>query len=339
MAEREEKVPYYEQVANKLIEQLQAGTAPWQKPWAPGSIHLPHNPVSGTRYKGSNVHVAGDAGQGRPALDDLQAGQQRGRPGPPGREGDPGPILEAHRPDPGEGRARQAAPGRRGQQGLPHRPVGEAQGLLRRGLQRRADRGPAAATDQGPRLGPPRAGRGRAEGLRRRDPPRPAGPRLLPARHGPDSPAGAGQLQERRHLLRHRAPRAGPLDRPSHPPGPGPGPPLRQRRLRQGGAPRRDRLPDDRRPARHRPRPRPARRLRQELGPGPQGGPQGDPARLHGTPTRSPATCWAWRRSGCRRPSRSSRRSSARRHQEVAQKALAEAKRTLGQRSASGRER
>jgi len=55
MAEREPKVPYYEQVANKLIEQLQAGTAPWQKPWAPGSINLPHNPVSGTRYRGSNA--------------------------------------------------------------------------------------------------------------------------------------------------------------------------------------------------------------------------------------------------------------------------------------------
>lgn len=55
MAGREEKAPYYEQVANKLIEQLEAGTAPWQKPWAPGSIHLPHNPVSGMRYKGSNA--------------------------------------------------------------------------------------------------------------------------------------------------------------------------------------------------------------------------------------------------------------------------------------------
>jgi antirestriction protein ArdC len=55
MAEREPKVPYYEQVANKLIEQLEAGTAPWQKPWAPGTLHLPHNPVSGTRYKGSNA--------------------------------------------------------------------------------------------------------------------------------------------------------------------------------------------------------------------------------------------------------------------------------------------
>jgi antirestriction protein ArdC len=43
MAEREPKVPYYEQVATKLIEQLEAGTAPWQKPWAPGTINLPHN--------------------------------------------------------------------------------------------------------------------------------------------------------------------------------------------------------------------------------------------------------------------------------------------------------
>ena len=55
MAERKEKIPYYEQVAGRLIEQLEAGTAPWQKPWEPGSIHLPHNPVSGTRYKGSNA--------------------------------------------------------------------------------------------------------------------------------------------------------------------------------------------------------------------------------------------------------------------------------------------
>ena len=52
--EQKERVPYHEQVANKLIEQLQAGTAPWQKPWEPGSLSLPHNPVSGTRYRGAN---------------------------------------------------------------------------------------------------------------------------------------------------------------------------------------------------------------------------------------------------------------------------------------------
>ena len=61
MAEREEKVPYYEQVANKLIEQLQAGTAPWQKPWAPGSIRLPHGGL-GDPVQGLELHVAGDAG-------------------------------------------------------------------------------------------------------------------------------------------------------------------------------------------------------------------------------------------------------------------------------------
>jgi antirestriction protein ArdC/phage/plasmid primase-like uncharacterized protein len=55
-----DKKPFYEQVAEKLIEQLKAGTAPWQKPWAPaqpGSF-LPVNPTTGKRYKGINaVHL------------------------------------------------------------------------------------------------------------------------------------------------------------------------------------------------------------------------------------------------------------------------------------------
>jgi len=55
-----DKKPFYEQVAEKLIEQLKAGTAPWQRPWAPaqsGSF-LPVNPTTGKRYKGINaVHL------------------------------------------------------------------------------------------------------------------------------------------------------------------------------------------------------------------------------------------------------------------------------------------
>ena len=31
-----DKKAFHEQVAEKLIEQLKQGTAPWQKPWAPG---------------------------------------------------------------------------------------------------------------------------------------------------------------------------------------------------------------------------------------------------------------------------------------------------------------
>jgi antirestriction protein ArdC/predicted RNA methylase len=68
------KVPYYEQVAAKLIEQLEAGTAPWQKLWEPGTIHLSHNPVSGTRYRGANAVWLAMQGRGDPRwMTDQQA--------------------------------------------------------------------------------------------------------------------------------------------------------------------------------------------------------------------------------------------------------------------------
>lgn len=49
--------PFHEAVAQKLIAQLQQGTAPWQKPWQPGEsgILLPMNPVTGKRYRGINA--------------------------------------------------------------------------------------------------------------------------------------------------------------------------------------------------------------------------------------------------------------------------------------------
>lgn len=46
------------QVAEKLIEQLKAGTAPWQKPWNSGNLpafELPYNAITGNRYKGINT--------------------------------------------------------------------------------------------------------------------------------------------------------------------------------------------------------------------------------------------------------------------------------------------
>lgn len=48
---------FHEQVAEKLIAQLKAGTAPWQRPWQPGdaSALLPLNPTTGKRYRGINV--------------------------------------------------------------------------------------------------------------------------------------------------------------------------------------------------------------------------------------------------------------------------------------------
>lgn len=43
-------------VAEEMIRQIEAGTAPWQKPWEPGMFRLtPHNPFSESDYKGINA--------------------------------------------------------------------------------------------------------------------------------------------------------------------------------------------------------------------------------------------------------------------------------------------
>jgi len=49
------KKPFNEEVADRLVEQIKAGTAPWQKPWEPGEEALPHNASTGNRYKGFNA--------------------------------------------------------------------------------------------------------------------------------------------------------------------------------------------------------------------------------------------------------------------------------------------
>lgn len=46
--------PYYEQISDRLIEQLEQGTAPFTKAWVPGEQTLPFNPTTGNEYKGSN---------------------------------------------------------------------------------------------------------------------------------------------------------------------------------------------------------------------------------------------------------------------------------------------
>lgn len=52
----EETKDYRQILTDKIIEQLEAGTAPWQKPWdaKEGNLHLPYNPTSGKPYRGAN---------------------------------------------------------------------------------------------------------------------------------------------------------------------------------------------------------------------------------------------------------------------------------------------
>ncbi|WP_043644269.1 zincin-like metallopeptidase domain-containing protein [Fundidesulfovibrio putealis] len=46
--------PLHEVFAEQIIEDLKLGVAPWQKPWLPGQLYSPMNPVSGTIYSGIN---------------------------------------------------------------------------------------------------------------------------------------------------------------------------------------------------------------------------------------------------------------------------------------------
>jgi antirestriction protein ArdC/phage/plasmid primase-like uncharacterized protein len=50
----EKKKPFFEAFAEKIIAELEAGTAPWIKPWKAGEYTPPFNPVSGTKYRGIN---------------------------------------------------------------------------------------------------------------------------------------------------------------------------------------------------------------------------------------------------------------------------------------------
>jgi antirestriction protein ArdC/phage/plasmid primase-like uncharacterized protein len=57
---------FHEQVADALVQQLRAGTAPWQQPWKSDGGYLPINPLTEKRYRGVNaVHLLAQ-GRGDP---------------------------------------------------------------------------------------------------------------------------------------------------------------------------------------------------------------------------------------------------------------------------------
>ena len=67
---------YYRQFADRVIEQIRQGTAPWQKPWGPGERVLPANVDTGRLYAGGNsLHLA--AVQQERAYGDVRWGTYR----------------------------------------------------------------------------------------------------------------------------------------------------------------------------------------------------------------------------------------------------------------------
>jgi antirestriction protein ArdC len=57
-------VSIHEHITNRILEQLEAGTAPWVKPWG---VPLPYNATTQRRYSGINVLLLWDTAYQRPA--------------------------------------------------------------------------------------------------------------------------------------------------------------------------------------------------------------------------------------------------------------------------------
>jgi putative DNA primase/helicase len=51
------KKDYVATIAEQLIAQLEAGTAPWVKPWRPGARFMPFNPITNNDYRGMNAVI------------------------------------------------------------------------------------------------------------------------------------------------------------------------------------------------------------------------------------------------------------------------------------------
>ena len=46
---------YHRKFADAIIEQIRKGTAPWQKPWAPGERVMPTNVDTARSYRGGTA--------------------------------------------------------------------------------------------------------------------------------------------------------------------------------------------------------------------------------------------------------------------------------------------
>lgn len=54
--EAKPKRDWHQEVADEIIRQIEAGTAPWQRAWAPGEgMDMPMNPTTGKPYRGMNA--------------------------------------------------------------------------------------------------------------------------------------------------------------------------------------------------------------------------------------------------------------------------------------------
>ena len=98
---------YHRQVAERLIEQIEKGTAPWTQAWAPGEQSLPANVQTGKAYRGGNsvwlMSVAEQRGYDDHRVGHLQPGQGPWGAGAAWGDGDADPLLALRGPAGGQG--------------------------------------------------------------------------------------------------------------------------------------------------------------------------------------------------------------------------------------------
>ena len=73
MAKKNPTQEYHERFAASIINQIKAGTAPWQKPWQRGETPLPSNFATGKPYRGGNSLYLAARGQDRGFADNRWA--------------------------------------------------------------------------------------------------------------------------------------------------------------------------------------------------------------------------------------------------------------------------
>src|SRR3546814_7208389 len=58
-----DRTDLYQSITDKIINELEAGRAPWVQPWATSkaSIDMPRNGKTGPRYSGINILILWDA--------------------------------------------------------------------------------------------------------------------------------------------------------------------------------------------------------------------------------------------------------------------------------------
>jgi antirestriction protein ArdC len=84
------KKTVYEIITEQILEKLEEGTVPWQRPWKGGPHAIPKNIISNNAYRGMNVLLLGMQGYGNPYWASFkQVGQMGGKV----KKGEPGSMA------------------------------------------------------------------------------------------------------------------------------------------------------------------------------------------------------------------------------------------------------